>query len=235
MRELYKNILIIAHRGASNLAPENTLKSFTKAIELGADYVEFDVHLSKDEEIIIIHDENTLRTTGKEGLIKKMTLQEIKKLDAGEGEKIPTLDELIELAKGKIRLQLEIKASGMAEKIVETLENSGLIESTLISSFDHSELLNIKKIEPKLKLAPLIIGVRQNKTIEETVLNKYYAIHPFYKMINEKFIDLAHKNNIKINAYTVDNKNAIAKLINMGIDGIITNKIDLVKKVLNRD
>jgi len=235
MSELNKNILIIAHRGASNVAPENTLKSFKKAIELGADYVEFDVHFSKDEEIIIMHDENTLRTTGREGLIKEMTLKELKRLDAGESEKIPTLDELIDVAKGKIRLQLEIKASGMAEKIVETLENSGLIESTLISSFNHSELLNIKQIEPRLKLAPLIIGVRQNKTIEEAVLNKYYAIHPFYKLINKKFIDLAHKNNIKINAYTVDSKNAIVKLINMGIDGIITNKIDLVKKILNRD
>ena len=234
MGSLTDKILIIGHRGASNIAPENTLKSFKKAIELGADYVEFDVHLSKDGEIIIMHDENTLRTTGKNSLIKEMTLKELKKLNAGEGEKIPTLDELIQVARGKVNLQLEIKATGMAKKIVEILENSGLIKSTLISSFNYSELLNIEKIEPKLKLAPLIVGIKENKTIQNAVANNFYAIHPFYKMINKDFVDEAHEKNIKINAYTVDSKSAMRKLIEMGIDGIITNKIDLAKSVLNR-
>jgi len=234
MSKLSENIVIIAHRGANNVAPENTLKSFKKAIELGADYVEFDVHLSRDGEIIIMHDENTLRTTGKDGLIKNMTLKELKKLDAGEGETIPTLDELIEVAKGKVGLQLEIKATGMATIIVETLDNYGLIESTLISSFDHSELLNIKKIEPKLKLAPLIIGIKKNKTFNKAVANNFYAIHPFYKLISKNFIKNIHENNIKVNAWTVDSKNAMLKLIEMDIDGIITNKIELAKKVLNR-
>ncbi len=234
MSKLSKNIVIIAHRGANNIAPENTLKSFKKAIELGADFVEFDVHLSKDGEIIIMHDDNTLRTTGKDSLIKDMTLKELKKLDAGEGEKIPTLDELIEVAMGRVGLQLEIKASGMANKIIETLDNSGLIDSTLISSFNLSELLNIQKIEPKLKLALLILEVTRNKTIEEAVTNNFHAIHPFYKMINDEFVKNAHENNVRVNPWTVDSKSAMRKLIQMDIDGIITNKIELAKKVLIR-
>ena len=134
----------------------------------------------------------------------------------------------------KYFLQLEIKATGMAKIIVETLENSGLIKSTLISSFNHSELLKIQKIEPKLKLAPLIIRIKENKTIQNAIANNFYAIHPFYKSINKDFVDKAHKKNIKINAYTVDSKIAIKKLIDMSIDGIITNKIELTKQLLNR-
>jgi len=101
-----KDILIIGHKGASAIAPENTLKAFKKAIELKADMVEFDIHKTKDGEIVIIHDSDTLSITGVQGLIKEMTLEEIKKLDAGEGEKIPTLLELIKVAKEKVGLQI---------------------------------------------------------------------------------------------------------------------------------
>ena len=121
---LVKNILLIAHRGANKIAPENTIKAFQKAIDLKADYVEFDIHMSKDGKIVIMHDENTARTTGHKGIIREMTLAELKKLDCGEGEKIPTLDELIEIAKGKISLQLEIKAPGTAKKIVDILRKA---------------------------------------------------------------------------------------------------------------
>ena len=120
-------VLLIGHRGANKIAPENTLKAFQKAIDLKADYVEFDVHQSKDGEIVVIHDSKTLRTTGYKGVIEEMNLKEIKELDAGEGEKIPTLDELLHLTKGKIGLQLEIKTPGMAQKIVSALKKLDLI------------------------------------------------------------------------------------------------------------
>ena len=102
MSNTSRNVLLIGHRGASAIAPENTLKAFQKAIDLKADYVEFDVHQSMDGELIVIHDPNTFRSTGHKGSIEKMSLAEIKELDAGEGEKIPTLDEIIQITKGKI-------------------------------------------------------------------------------------------------------------------------------------
>ena len=135
-----RKVLLIAHRGASKLAPENTLKAFQKAIDLNADYVEFDVHQTKDGEIVIMHDGNTLRTTGYKGEINQMTLEELKKLDCGEGEKIPTLNELIKIAKGKIGLQLEIKAEGITNDIYKILKESDLLETTIISAFKHEEL-----------------------------------------------------------------------------------------------
>jgi len=236
-----EKILIIAHRGASNIAPENTLKAFKKAIELGADYIEFDVHQSKDGEIVIIHDANTFRTTGHLGLIKDMTLEEIKNLDCGDGEKIPTLGELIKLAEGKISLNCEIKAKGMTQKIIEILRETDFFEPTIISSFNHSELLKIKNVEPKIKLAALnpthtgwIINWFSRKNVIKTASkNNFYAINPLYLIVNQKFIDNAHEKNLKVFPWTVDSISSIENLIKMGVDGIISNNISRVKEVLN--
>ena len=228
------NVLIIGHRGANKIAPENTLKSFQKSIDLKADYLEFDVHQSKDGEIVVIHDSKTKRTTGYKGEVKAMTLAELKALDAGEGEKIPTLDELLQMAKGKIGIQLEIKAPGMAQKIVDMLRSLGLIESTLISSLNHNELIKIQKIEPKIKLAALLIGLKKKKVLLECIDKGFEYIHPYYRFINEKFINTAHEHDIKVNAWTVNTQPSMKKVIAMGIDGIITNDIELAKEVLNR-
>ena len=120
-----KIMLIIAHRGASSEAPENTLIAFSKAVEIGADYIEFDIRLTKDKEIIIMHDENTKRTTGYDGLIKDMTLSELKKLNCGNeaiDAEIPTLEEIINLKRGNTKLQIEICSLGLIEPLYSLLK-----------------------------------------------------------------------------------------------------------------
>jgi len=237
-----KRVLIIGHRGASNIAPENTLKAFQKAIELGADYIEFDIHQSKDGEIVIMHDSNTLRTTGHDGKIREMTLKELQLLDCGEGERIPTLHEIIEITKGKIGLQIEVCAAGMAEQLISILKEEDLIESSIISSFQYKELLNIQKLEPKLKLAtlePIITGWSKNweyhsEILHKVIKNNYFAIHPRQHLVNQELINHAHKNNIKVNIWTVNSKAAMKKFIQMGVDGIITDNIQNAKKALNK-
>ncbi len=225
--------LIIAHRGANKIAPENTLKAFKKAIDLKADFVEFDVQESKDGELVIMHDSNTFRTTGYKGSIENMALVELKKLDCGEGEKIPTLQELIDLAKNHIGLQLEIKASGIAARVVAMLKDNGLIESTIVSSFNHDELLTAQKIEPRLRLGALVPTgtgwlldwICRKKMIDGAIKNKFLYIHPLHKLVNQDFINYAHQNNLKINAWTVDDEKSMNNFAKMGIDGIITNEL----------
>ncbi|MFX1394518.1 MAG: glycerophosphodiester phosphodiesterase [Promethearchaeota archaeon] len=237
-----KKVIIIGHRGANKIAPENTLKSFQKAIDLGADYIEFDIHKSKDGEIVVIHDSNTFATTGHEGLINRMTLEELKKLDCGDGEQIPTLRETIKLVKNKIGLQIEIKAKGIADHLVAILREEELIGSSIISSLQHSELLKIKKIEPILKIAtlePIITRWKNDWSYLGGIINnaiKYncYAIHPRYQLVNHKFIDFAHNNDLKINIWTINSKAAIKKYIKMGVDGIITDDISKAKDVLKQ-
>ena len=216
------------------------MNAFQKAIDLKADYIEFDVHQTRDGEIVIIHDGNTFRTTGHFGIIKNMNLEELKQLDCGEGETIPTLQELIKIAKDKINLNCEIKARGIAEKIVKILNESDIINSTIISSFKHDILLRIQKFEPRIKLAslePARTGwikswLSRNELLSVAIKNKFYAINPFYRLVNQKFITKTHNNNIKIFPWTVNSDSSMKKLIKLGIDGIITNEVHRVKKIL---
>ncbi|MHA2185842.1 MAG: glycerophosphodiester phosphodiesterase [Promethearchaeota archaeon] len=235
-------MLVFAHRGASNIAPENTLKAFEKAIELQADFIEFDIHKSKDNIIVVMHDANTFRTTGRLGVIKNMTLGELKQLDCGDGEKIPTLEEVIRITKNKIKLNIEVKARGLVEELVEKIENEGILESVIISSFKLDVLLRVKKLNPQIKLAslePTRIGwlnswISRKKLLKDAIENNFFAINPFHVLVTQKFINKAHKNNLKVFPWTVNSDAAIRKLIKMGIDGIITNKIYRVKEVLNQ-
>ena len=232
----------MGHRGASKIAPENTLKAFKEAIRLKADAVEFDVQETVEGEIVIIHDYNTLRTAGTEGIVEQMTLKELKKLNFGNGEQIPTLLELIELAKGKISLNCEIKVESIAKKVVQMFQDADILDSTIISSFLHDELIKIQKIEQQLKLATLVPTeagkfsdwTYKKKLIDYTSENNYYAINPLYKLADKQFIEYAHEKNIKVFPWTVDSGIAMKKLINMGTDGIITNDITRLKEVLNR-
>jgi len=240
MSDSRNRILIIGHRGASAIAPENTLKSFKKAIELKADFIEFDVQETLDGELVIAHDEDIKRITGRDGVISKMTLNELKMLDFGEGEKIPTLEELIKLTKNRIKLNCEIKIKDITEKVINLIRKWDIFDTTIVSSFIHEELLIIQKLEPLIKLASLeptpgtikIDWIKKKEMIEYCINNKLYAINPIIMMVDQQFIDYAHANDIKVFPWTVDSRVAIKKLIRLGADGIITNDITKVKDIL---
>jgi len=237
-----KKVLIFGHRGANSIAPENTLKAFKKAIELKADFIEFDVQMSQDRQLVITHDLDIERLTGEKKNVRDMTLKELKSKDFGEGEKIPTLEELIKETKGKIGLNCEIIVNGITKKVLDILREYEVINTTLVSSFKHEELLISQELEPNLKLASL----EPTKYLSEyhwdlkkemlrfCISNNLYAINPFYPIVDQKFVDYAHKYNIKVFPWTVDSKPAIKKIIKYGVDGIITNDITRVKEIVNR-
>ncbi len=238
MNESKSQPLIIGHRGAYDEAPENTLKGFKKAIELGADYLEFDVHQSKDGALVVIHDIDILRRMGIDNSIVQLTLRELKQLDNG-GEKIPTLTELIKIAKGKIKLQLEIKVPGVTQDLVNILRKNVLIESSIVSCFEIVELLKIKEIEPTLRIGYLIPRVLTNiriikRYVQRAIKNEFYAIHPNYQVVDREFVELAHDNGLKVNVWTVNEESIMRKLIDLGVDGIMTDDIALLNKLLGR-
>ncbi len=238
MDELKNRILIIGHKGASAITPENTLKAFQKAIELEADYVEFDSHLTKDGEIVIIHDADTYNLTGVHSLIKNNNLEEIKKLDAGEGEQIPTLQELIAIAKGKIGLQLEIKSTGLLEKMIQILRKEDLIHNSIISSFMLDELIKLKEIEPKIKIGFLLpTELVQSRLIKRKILRcakeGFYAIHPHFSRVNREIVEFTHTKGLKVNVWTVNDSDVMKNLIQMDVDAIITDDISLAQKTIS--
>ena len=231
--------LVIGHSGAKAIAPENSLKAFQKAIELNADFIEFDLRLSKDREIILMHDENTLDIRGHNRLIYEMTLKELKQLNIGEGEKLATLTELIKITKGKIGLLPDIKVPGVTLDLVNTLKKNNLLERTIASCFEVVELLKIKEMEPTLKLGYLIPrALTYKRIVRRYVLraskNEFYAIHPNHRVVDREFVELAHDNGLKVNVWTVNEESLMRKLIDLDVDGIMTDDIALLNQVLGR-
>ena len=242
MREIEDIPLIIGHRGAYSDALENSVEGFKRAIDLKADYIELDVYKTLDGIPVIIHDENTLRVTGYDGIVKNLTLKELKQLKLHNGEKIPTLQEVIQVAKGKIKLLCELKGKGTALNVVKILREKDMIDSTIIQSFYVEELLEVKTIEPSLKLG-LIVPIteeylpewaQRKNMIHEILSFKFEYLITRFKNVNEKFINYSHQNNLKILVYPVNSKIITKKYINMGVDGLIVNNISQTKTILKQ-
>lgn len=226
---------ILAHRGASGYTPENTISSFKKALELGFDGIELDVHLSKDGHLIVMHDEKVDRTTNGKGSILSYTLKELKELDAGswfdtkfKGEKIPTLNEVLELIKGKdILLNVEIKAgyryyAAIEEKLLSLLEKYNYLDKSIISSFDHYSLVRLKELNSEVKTG-LLYTAALYEPWDYARKVKVNALHPYYITLTPEFIKSAFENNLQINTYTVNHEPTVKKLMEAGINGVISN------------
>lgn len=233
-----KKFLNIAHRGFSANYPENTLISFKKAIEEKADMLELDVHLSKDKELIVIHDDTFDRTSNGKGNVSQLTLKEIKNLDAGSwfnknfvNEKIPTLEEVLKEIKGKVLLNIELKCSEdeCVKKTISAVEKFNMVDEVILSSFNHQTLVLAKKINPKIKTAALVMSVSDLQKIINEI--KPDAINPNYTFIKKFTIKKIHEAGLKINVWTVNDEASIKRLIEWGVDGIISNYPDKVKKI----
>lgn len=168
-----------------------------------------------------------------------MSIEEIKKIDIGEGERIPTLHELIAITKGKIKLQPEIIAPGITNELINILREENLINTTIISSFQIEELLKVKEIEPGLKIGYLLPKALTKirivkRRVQKAIENELYAIHPYYPIVDKEFVDFAHNNGLKVNVFTVNEEDMMRKLINLGVDGIFTDDITLLYRTLGR-
>lgn len=237
--------LVIAHRGDSVNAPENTIASFQRAIDIGVGGIELDIHMSKDGYLVVIHDERVDRTTDGTGYVKDFTLKELKELDAGiifsakfAGERIPTLEEVLELIGNRdLLLNIEVKSGvimypGIEEKLIEVIRKYNFTERVVISSFNHYSIRDIKKLAPELKVGLLYeCGLVEPWYIAERM--HAYSLHPFYFNIIPEVVEGCKKNDIKLFPWTVDKKEDMLRMIDMGVDGIITDNPGLLIEVLN--
>lgn len=233
--------IILAHRGASLLAPPNTLSSFKKAVELGADGVELDVRLTKDKKPVVIHDPIVDHVSDGKGFVSDYTLKEIKKLDFGcrfsedfRGERIPTLEEALDILGGLKLINIEIKNDPYPykdiEKItLETIYNMGIRDKILISSFDHELLLRIRHLDRDINTG-VLYSFRPVYSNLLAIDAKAGNLHPFWAVINKDNIEEAHRIGLKVFPWTVDDKNLIERLIEWRVDGIITNDVQLALK-----
>ncbi|MCD6483748.1 MAG: glycerophosphodiester phosphodiesterase [Candidatus Odinarchaeota archaeon] len=228
-----KKVLCIAHRGAYAYAPENTLKSFKTAIEMGADMIELDVHLTKDRQVVVLHDDTIDRTSDGSGYVWDYTLEELKAFDFGEGEKIPTLAEVFELVKGKVGVNVEIKQYNMEREIVDVIRKYNMEKDVIISSFLHPTLVNIKNLEPTLKTA-LLFTARPVNVARLAKEARAEFLHPYFETTDEIMIKEAISAGIGVNVWTVDEEEDIERMIKMGATGIITDVPDICIEVRER-
>lgn len=234
---------IYAHRGSKGTHPENTLVAFQDALQLGVDGLEFDVHLTKDHELVIIHDETVDRTTNGSGYIKDMTLKEIKKLDAGskfskefKGEPIPTLQEVLELAKNypNVCLNIEIKTDyvqyeGIEEKIVEVLQKTNVPNKIIFSSFNHYSLVKVKKLVPHIETAILFFeGLYEPWSYARNIGAS--ALHMYEPIALSPLVEMAHEVPFPVRIFTVNKKERMKNFMERKVDAIMT---DFPKKALD--
>lgn len=150
---------ITGQRGAAGLEPENTMRSFRKAVSLGADYIEFDIRRTKDNQLVVFHDDTLERTTGASGYVKDHTFKELKKLDAGKGEKILSLQKLISHLKDeKLLMTIEIKEPETLNQILSMIKANNIIDKIILVSFWHETIKKAKEIEPEIKTGAIIKG-----------------------------------------------------------------------------
>ena len=236
---------VTAHRGFSAVAPENTLYAFESAVETGSDYIELDVQLTADEQIVVFHDEKIDRTTDGKGELKNYTYDELQKFSAGswfkkDGEfddaKIVLLSDVIEDVGDDIMFNIEIKNHGdvkkTAEKTVEVIEEYDIEKSCYITSFSYTALKEIKKLNPKIKTG-LIANIASSTSFSQ--LRYIDAVSLNYIFINQSIVNMAHQNGKRVFVWTVDRPSDIHHMIAMGVDNIITNRPDKAAEIIDSD
>jgi glycerophosphoryl diester phosphodiesterase len=223
---------IIAHRGASYLEPENTLRSVKRAIALGADWVEVDVRQSRDGQLVIMHDPQLERTTNGKGLLKDKTLSQLKKLDAGKGEEIPTLTEVIDTVKGRVGLVIEIKVLKIEEQVVDLLHHKGR-DKVIITSFYHALSPLIKKLDDQIATG-IIFRCHPLKTRNLARDAEADVIFPHLDHISRDMVEEVQEAGIRVYPWLVDEEPQLKRMKSWKVDGVVTNRLIHKKKLLNR-
>jgi glycerophosphoryl diester phosphodiesterase len=223
---------IMGHRGAPYAEPENTLRSFRRALAMGVAMVELDVQLTKDGRLAVIHDETLERTTNGQGPVRNFTLDELKHLDAGQGDPVPSLEEVFGLVKGKAHLMVELKQPEAATALLRFFQEHEAFDFATIISFWHPAVKGLKEQEPRLKTGALMVGcpadpvgVARAARADALVMN--------YRYVNRELADAVHRQGIKVIVWTIDDPEILKPYLAMNLYAICTNRPQEIIKYLN--
>ncbi len=220
-------MLKIGHRGARAYEPENTLRSFKRAMELGANAVELDVRRTKDDEIVVIHDAEVDRTTDGSGLVSELTLEEIKQFVTEKGEKIPTLEEALEFLGKRVKILVELKETGLEENVLDLIHEKGLIENVIIISFHEEALRNVRALNDDV--ATGLIYVRHKNPVEAALKLKAEYLLPLYRFTHSANVRKAHEEGLKVIVWTINKEEEVAEYMKKSVDGITSDRPDILK------
>ncbi|MHC4427881.1 MAG: glycerophosphodiester phosphodiesterase [Planctomycetota bacterium] len=241
---------VIAHRGFSGAAPENTLAAFEKALALDVDMIELDVLLSADEHLVVVHDDDLGRTTNGEGPVHTRTLAELKTLDAGTwfseafaGERIPTLHEVFELVGDRVLINVEIKdeavtdrvRGGITDHVIDTVKEHGLASKVIFSSFEPRALVHAREIDPQIRRASLfnedLHGDRTPLEVMDEVGSVSFNLGR--EQVTAETVKACHAHGRRVLVYTVNEVADMEHAISLGVDGLFTDRPDRLLGLLD--
>ena len=249
-RSLPHRPIVVAHRGASAIAPENTLAAFQLALNAGADAIELDIHLSSDNHVVVIHDSRLSRTSSGKGAVKNTSLKELKRLSAGSwfhkkftSEKIPTLSEVFELVRGRIGINVEIKTergrtqSGkIVERLIDVIHKFHATQCVLISSFHHPYVEMAKQLDSTIATGTLyhpVHHLRKRFSTLATATNADFFICDKH-LLRAKAVKHLHDRQISIGVYVINSERSLNKFVKMGVDCVYTDDPEKILRALNR-
>ena len=230
--------LVIAHRGASGHRPENTLPAYELAVEQGADMIEIDLHRTRDGAIVVTHDEE-LAGIGGRGEIAQATLAEVRALNAGGGEPVPTLDEVLDGFATRIPFNLELKRGkqaeypGLEQATLEAVNQRGLLARMLFSSFYDPVLARLRALSPEARIALLISRKFPQRAVERAKALGAEALNPEDSLVTAELVREAHAAGLAVYVFTVDEEAELRRFLDLGVDGIFTNHPDRLRAIVD--
>jgi glycerophosphoryl diester phosphodiesterase len=224
---------VVGHRGAAAIQPENTVAGFEYAIQLGCDYVETDVHLSRDGHLVIIHDDTVDRTTNGTGWVGEMTLAELRSLDAGEGRQIPLLQEVLAVVRGKVTLLCELKGPHTPDPVARLVLANGMADQVIFTSFHFGRLARVKQLDPKLQIGATF-GDPPADALEQSLALGAETVGIHHAKMTEAFVVRARQLGLNLRAWNPDSEEDIQRMIDLSPTGISSNRPDRVLQLLGR-
>lgn len=219
-------MLKIGHRGAKAYEPENTLRSFKRAIELGVDAVELDVRRTKDNKIVVIHNADVNKTTDGNGSVSDFTLEEIKKLVTEKGEQIPTLGEVLDFVGKRVKILVELKETGIEEKVLDLIIEKELIDNVIIISFNEAALRKVRELNDEVVTG--LIYVRHKNPLRSGLELKAEYLLPLYRFTHSANVKKAHEKGLKVIVWTINKPEEVEEYKKKGVDGIASDRPDIL-------
>jgi glycerophosphoryl diester phosphodiesterase len=244
---VYMSFMNIAHRGLSSQFPENTLLAFQKALDIGIDWMEFDLQITSDGHLVVMHDKTVDRTTNGSGLVSDLTLSQVLTLDAGAhlgaqfaGEGVPTFEAVLDLLAGKAKMAVELKFEGLEPiaQVLDILENRNLMDQVSISSFDLNKLPEVKRLCSACSTTALVKPGKDLSIHWVKEVQKYGAdvFGPLHADTTQEMVDMAHDEGLVVRCWGLgkDQGPALERMIDLGVDGMTTDCPDVLQGILKR-
>lgn len=229
-----RQIKVVGHRGARGLEPENTLRSFRGALELGVDVLECDVHMTRDGRVILMHDHTLDRTTNGSGAPGDFTFEDIRELDAGQGERVPVLEELLDLVRGQVELHVELKDPTALMPVLEMVTARQARDWVLLTSGDTALLKRLRTADPGIRVEH-IFGNPPGDAVQRALAVKATRTSCRFNHLTQAFVDESHRYGLEVIAWPPNTPEELRQALEFGVDMVCTDRPDVIIQALDHD